>query len=93
MKLIQKYNGFTIKVGFNLEIHEDSKSGDFVAVLSTHTPSLTPEKQPGEPFKVMKFHEPEEIRHKDLQALIDICKDRIVELGGEIIRFDQIPFE
>ena len=69
MKPIQKYNGFTSQVGFNLEIHKDSKSGDFVAVLHTHTPSIAPEKQPGQPFKVMRFHEPEEIRHRDLQPL------------------------
>jgi hypothetical protein len=85
MEYIKGFDGFTATLGFKVKIYKDSAKGDFFAKLDAFSPGLAPKRRPGKPTETMKFIPQEELRNTDLDVLIEKCKERIIELGGEVV--------
>ena len=77
MDKVAVYHGISQSHGFNVDIFRDSAAGVFVAQLQTYTPALIPQHIPGTPIPMMEFEEPEELRHENLNTLLDLTKQQI----------------
>ena len=86
MDKVLTWNGMTQSHGFQIKVYRDTKSKDFVALIQTSSPPLVPPKIPGRSTAVMKFDDPEEIRHEDLTQLQELTKKAITDRCGEILQ-------
>ena len=87
MGKVANWNGRTQSHGFNVDVSRDRKTGMFVAQLHTSSPPLMQQHSPGARPPMMKFDEPEEIKHEDLDQLRELTKNRITSRCGKILQF------
>jgi hypothetical protein len=87
MEKVADWNGMTQSHGFNVEVFRDAKSGTFIARLHTSSPPLMPQHIPGAPTPMMKFDDPEEIKHKDFDQVRELTKIQITDRCGKILKF------
>lgn len=87
MDKVTSWNGMTQSHGFQVEVYRDTKAKDFVAEIHTSSPALTPQHIPGSPTLMMKFDDPEEVRHEELDKLREITKQTITNRRGKILQF------
>ena len=89
MKCLKRYEGRTATLGFSLKLYKDPDTDGLVAKIDSHSPPRT-NWETAQSILVARYNDPEEIRHKDLDGLIELCKKRIKELGGSIMQFKEI---
>jgi len=89
MKCLKRYEGRTATLGFSLKLYEAPDADGLVAKLDSHSPPRT-RKETAQSILVTRYNDPEEIRHKDQNGLIELCKKRIKELGGSIMQFNEV---
>lgn len=84
---MEKYSVLTEKVSFTLKVLQDPSSKDFIAQISGHTPPLVPRVEPGQAFPEMRLIDSEGVRDADKEKLLELCKRKMVRLGGDISHF------
>ena len=87
---IEEYDAETQEIAFTLEIFEDPEKKEFVGHLSGHKPPLLQEVKPGEAYPVLRLIPDEEITAGTKDQLIECCKARMEELGGQIDYFAKL---
>jgi hypothetical protein len=70
-----------------LELFEDEGQGNFVGKLTSFSPPIPQQNYGTTPGCYMEQTVDEQIRSADGNSLLELCKKRISELGGEIITF------
>ena len=89
MDKIAAWRGMTESHGFRVEVYRDATVGVFVAQIQTSSPALIPQHIPGTPISMMEFDDPEELKHKELNHLREIAKQRIASRCGKILHFSE----
>jgi hypothetical protein len=75
--------------GFCVDVFHDAELGAFVAKLQTHSPPVMPVYIPGPPIEPMDFDDLVELRHRDLDGLRELVKQRIIAECGQIVEFNE----
>lgn len=87
MDKLEEYDVRTMRMTFTLEMFEDSNQGEFVGKLTSFSPPLPQQSNGSTPMPYMEVDDYGEIRDRDRDRLIELCKKRMSELGGDIIFF------
>lgn len=87
MDMVAKWHGTTQSHGFSIDVFRDTAVGEFVAQLHTYSPPVWEQYVSGARPDLMTFGEAGEIRHKDVEILLDLAKQRIATSCGRILEF------
>jgi hypothetical protein len=90
MKKLKEYSVLTPKISYILEIYEDPQKDEFIGEITGQREPRFPEMGEGKPFSYIQLIESEAIRNPDLETLMTKCKERMIQLGGEILVFREL---
>jgi hypothetical protein len=85
MEKIREIDLRTKGYSFTVEVFKDEDKGGFVATINGATPPLAQEISPGEGITYMEPIDEIQLKDADEENLVERCRQRIKEIGGEIL--------
>lgn len=91
MNLVKKFSANDFSSSYSIKIYQDKENNRFVAILDKFSHAFMSPVEPNDSTPIMEDLGSEKIIHKNLDTLIELCKEKVGGPENNQIIFNELP--